>query len=209
MALLKSLTGLLLPIVFVSACARVSLPPRNAAVAPDIAWIDRQFRTCGGKECPVPTRKTLALVDVVTTRQEASPDLTEIPPAATPAATPAEPPTRIVRFAFARSIPTAEGRQALDRLVKIATHYTRIELQGRTDDLGSKAWNDRLARRRAEYVRSWLIDRGIEAEITVRAAGRCCYLDPASTETARQNNRRVEIRLAGRRDAIPNHMRAH
>jgi outer membrane protein OmpA-like peptidoglycan-associated protein len=78
----------------------------------------------------------------------------------------------------------------------------RIELYGRTDDIGGKAYNDRLARRRAESVRSWLLDRGVEAEIVVRAEGLCCYLDPAPTEAARRSNRRVEVRLAGPRDGL-------
>jgi outer membrane protein OmpA-like peptidoglycan-associated protein len=115
----------------------------------------------------------------------------------------------IIPFPFAGSRPTAEGRQRLHRLTQIARQYRRIELTGRTDDVGGKAPNDRLARQRAEYVRSWLLGRGVESEITVRAEGRCCYLDPAPTEAARASNRRVEVRLAGRRDAIPDHLGAH
>jgi len=68
----------------------------------------------------------------------------------------------------------------------------------------SKAYNDRLARRRAEFVRSWFLKQGTDAEIVVRAEGLCCYLDTALTETARRNNRRVEVRLVNRQDAVSN-----
>lgn len=209
MALLTTWPGLVLPIMLLSACAGAPLPTRSAAASPDIGWIDRQFRICGGKECPAPTRKTLALVDMLPARQEASPALPEAPQVVVPPANEAEPSSVIIPFPFASSRPTAEGQQRLKRLTRIARQYRRIELTGRTDDVGGKTPNDRLAQRRAEYVRSWLLGRGIEAEITVRAEGRCCYLDAAPTEAARASNRRVEIRLAGRRDAIPDHLGAH
>lgn len=209
MALLRTWPGLLLPIMLLSACAGAPLPTRSAAASPDIGWIDRQFRICGGKECPAPTRKTLALVDSLPARDEESPALPETPQVAVPPTNETEPPSVIIPFPFAGNRPTAEGRQRLQRLTQIAPQYRRIELAGRTDDVGGKAPNDRLARRRAEYVRSWLLARGIEAEITVRAEGRCCYLDPAPTEAARARNRRVEVRLAGRRDAIPDYLGAH
>lgn len=209
MALLRTWPGLLLPIMLLSACTGGPLPTRSAVASPDIGWIDRQFRICGGNDCPAPTRKTLALVDMLSPREEASPALPEAPQVAVPPVNEAEPPSVIIPFPFAGSRPTAEGQQHLQRLTTIARQYRRIELTGRTDDVGNKAPNDRLARRRAEYVRSWLLGRGIEAEITVRAEGRCCYLDAAPTEAARTRNRRVEVRLAGRRDAIPDHLGAH
>jgi len=209
MALLTTWPGLLLPIMVLSACAGTPPPTRSAAASPDIGWIDRQFLICGGNDCPAPTRKTLALVDVLPPRPEARSTLPETPRAPVPPATEADPPAATILFPFTSSRPTAEGQQRLERLTKIAPQYQRIELTGRTDDVGAKAPNDRLARQRAEYVRSWLLRRGVEAEITVRAKGRCCYLDPAATEAARAHNRRVEVRLAGRRDAIPNPMRAH
>ena len=208
MALLRTWPVVLLPIALLYACAGTLLPTRSAVASPDIGWIDRQFRICGGNDCPAPTRKTLALVDVLRARQEAHSTLPETPPAAISPATEADAPVALIRFPFARSRPTAEGRQRLKRLTKIARQYQRIELTGRTDGVGGKAPNDRLARQRADYVRSWLLERGVESEITVRAEGRCCYLDPALTEAARASNRRVEVRLGGRRDAKPNHMRA-
>lgn len=208
MALLRTWPGLLLPITLLCACAGTPLPTRSAVASPDIGWIDRQFRICGGNNCPAPTRKTLALVDSLPARDEASPALPETPQVAVPPTNEADPPAVIIPFPFAGSRPTAEGQQRLKRLTRIARQYRRIELAGRTDDVGGKTPNDRLVRQRAEYVRSWLLGRGVESEITVRAEGRCCYLDAAPTEAARTRNRRVEVRLAGRRDAIPDPMGA-
>ena len=118
MALLTTWPGLLLPIMLLSACAGAPLPTRSAVASPDIGWVDRQFRICGGKECPAPTRKTLALVDIFPAQEEASPALPEAPQVAVPPANEAEPPSVIIRFPFAGSRPTAEGRQRLHRLVQ-------------------------------------------------------------------------------------------
>jgi hypothetical protein len=73
MALLRTWPGLLLPIMLLCACAGAPLPTRSAVASPDIGWIDRQFRICGGNDCPAPTRKTLALVDSLPARRRRVP----------------------------------------------------------------------------------------------------------------------------------------
>lgn len=204
MTILKYLAALPFLALILAGCK--SAPPTSqTSIARDsIAWIDRQFKTCSGKDCPTPTRKTLAVVVLPPAPKEAPSPIAEVPKVAPPVAPSDETVTATVLFEFAKDAPSADGQLALNRLAAIAAHAKHIELEGRTDDIGSKAYNDRLAQRRAEFVRLWLLNHGIAAEMVVRAEGLCCYLDTASTETARRNNRRVEVRLVIRQDAVNN-----
>ncbi len=67
----------------------------------------------------------------------------------------------------------------------------KIELNGYTCDIGTKAYNDRLALNRALSVKKALEGLGIPASlITVSGEGKCCYVSKK-----RPLNRRVEIRV--------------
>jgi len=210
MALLNPAAVLLLTTSILVGCESVSqaLPKALPEAGPKpmasdrIAWIERQFRTCNGTACPTPTRKTLAIVELPVATNEPAPPVAAVQPSPSPVATAAEPATATILFEYGQDTPTADGQRELERLAAISANYSRIELYGRTDDIGGKAYNDRLARRRAESVRSWLLDRAVKAEIVVRAEGLCCYLDPSPTEAARRSNRRVEVRLSGLRDGL-------
>lgn len=204
MAILRPIAVLLLATLILPGCG--SLPESTQTPAPreGIAWKEHQFKTCSGKDCPTPTRKTLALVELPIAKKEAALPHAELPSKVAPVVRHGEPVTATVLFEFGKCAPSTEGQRALKRLTAITANFQRIEIDGRTDDIGSKAYNDRLARRRAEFVRSWFLTQGINAEIVVRAEGLCCYLDTALTETARRNNRRVEVRLVNRQDAVSN-----
>lgn len=204
MVILKYLAALPTMALILIGCA--STPPSSLIpkAQDSIAWIDRQFKTCSGKDCPVPTRKTLAIVEIPVARKEATPPIAEIPKTVPPVATGDETVSATILFEFGKDAPTTAGWVSLNRLAAIAANSKRIELEGRTDDIGGKAYNDRLAQRRAEFVRAWLINHGVAAEVLVRAEGLCCYLDTLPTETARRNNRRVEVRLVIRQDAVSN-----
>ena len=194
MTILKHLASFLFMSLILPACTSTHPTSPVHKAREDIAWVDHQFKTCSGKDCPIPTRKTLAMVSLPTARKEAPPPIAEVPKTVPPS----------VLFEFGKDSPTAGGQLALNRLATIAAHAKHIELEGRTDDIGSKAYNDRLAQRRAEFVRTWLLKQVVVAEMVVRAEGMCCYLDTAPTETARRNNRRVEVRLVILQDAVNN-----
>ncbi len=204
MTILKCLAALPLMVLILAGCT--STPPTSPTprARDSIAWIDRQFETCSGKGCPIPTSKTLAMVVLPPALKEAPPPIVEVPKITPPVVRSDETVTATVLFEFGKDAPSADGQLALNRLAAIAAHAKHIELEGRTDDIGSKAYNDRLAQRRAEFVRSWFLKQGVAAEMVVRAEGLCCYLDTALTETARRNNRRVEVRLVIRQDAVSN-----
>lgn len=204
MAILRLVVVLLLATSILPGCGSLPEATQTSAPREGIAWIERQFKTCSGKDCPTPTRKTLALVELPIAKKASTPPIAEPPPAVAPVIRHEEPVTATVLFEFGKSVPSTEGLRVLQRLAAIAANVQRIEIDGRTDDVGRKAYNDRLARRRAEFVRSWLVKQRIETEMVVRAEGLCCYLDTALTETARRNNRRVEVRLVNRQDAVSN-----
>lgn len=90
----------------------------------------------------------------------------------------------------------AEARENLDR----AATYMRmrpqahIELRGHSDSMGSRAVNLQLARRRAEAVKAYLVEKGIEPErLRVRTYGESKPVASNATEKGRLQNRRVEL----------------
>lgn len=103
----------------------------------------------------------------------------------------------------------AEGRKTLDDLInKIRNGYAKIEtidLVGHTDRLGSEEYNYNLGLKRAETVKNYLQQGGIEAEITVASAGESqpvtthCVSNKASAELTAclQPDRRVTVEIKG------------
>jgi OOP family OmpA-OmpF porin len=194
-------------VILMSGCANAPELANHDPARHAIGWIKRQFLACPETECPSPTRKTLAVVELPA-RMQKSPDsvkTVDAVPKVTPPQDTVE--QRTVHFQFGKALPTPQGLKAILDLPAVAKGATRIELDGRTDDIGSKAVNDRLARQRAEHVRDWLIREGVKAPIVLSAEGACCFADSDKTESARQRNRRVEVRLVHRvfgRDAVGN-----
>jgi outer membrane protein OmpA-like peptidoglycan-associated protein len=70
-----------------------------------------------------------------------------------------------------------------------------LEIRGRTDELGSAALNDVLARNRALAVRDYLRALHLPEQTTIHvsAKGACCYVADNDTKEGRAANRRVEI----------------
>jgi len=190
-----------------SGCANAPDMANHDPVRHAVGWVNRQFLTCPESDCPSPTRKTLAVVDITSRAQKTPDSVKAIDPVPKEAAPQETVEKRTVRFQFGRALPTPQGLKTILDLRAVAKAATRIELDGRTDDIGSKAFNDRLARQRAEHVRDWLLREGVEAPIVLSAEGGCCFADNDKTESARQRNRRVEVRLVHRvlgRDAVGN-----
>ncbi len=72
----------------------------------------------------------------------------------------------------------------------------RIEVTGHTDNTGSEWFNNELGLRRAEFVRSYLVNAGINADQIVTASKG--YNEPAATNSTpegRAANRRTEIKV--------------
>jgi len=104
----------------------------------------------------------------------------------------------LVFFEFAKADLTPESRAELDRLKEFMNDNVdaRIALEGHTDDVGTDAANDELSKRRADAVKGYLVESGIGgARIETRGFGKRQPLVPGTSEEARANNRRVEMKI--------------
>lgn len=82
-----------------------------------------------------------------------------------------------------------------DYLNSYPSRYVLIE--GFTDSIGSEEYNQKLSHQRAESVQHSLIRHGVNPRrISVAGLGETYPVAPNTTETGRQQNRRVEIIIA-------------
>ena len=71
-----------------------------------------------------------------------------------------------------------------------------IEIIGHTDDKGSIMYNNELSLRRANFVKKYLINRGVKAnQIKIKGAGKSTPVAKNIDEESRKFNRRVEFKL--------------
>ncbi len=99
--------------------------------------------------------------------------------------------------------PAADGDLGKVAEVAHANPGTPIDVAGHTDAKGADAYNQRLSERRAEAVKTWLVERGgVEAgRIRTRGWGETRPIAPNETPggaddpEGRQRNRRVEITI--------------
>jgi len=71
-----------------------------------------------------------------------------------------------------------------------------VQIQGYTDAQGSAEYNQDLSLRRAERVRSWLIEHGVAGErLTTDPRGASGFVEHSHAESAHTQNRRVIFRV--------------
>jgi outer membrane protein OmpA-like peptidoglycan-associated protein len=110
-----------------------------------------------------------------------------------------------VTFDFDKATIRQEGRGALDtlaRLIQAEGGDSEISIEGHTDSHGDDAYNLRLSQRRAEAVKTYLVQQGV-AEDRLRTVGLGeqrpvapnAGPDGSDDEAGRQRNRRVEVVL--------------
>ena len=88
----------------------------------------------------------------------------------------------------------------LDQLVQFLTDHPErhVEIDGYTDSVGTDSFNLDLSQRRADTVRSVLLNRGIESSrIVSRGYGKEYSVASNADSGGRQLNRRVEIVIGG------------
>ncbi|MBL8742517.1 MAG: OmpA family protein, partial [Myxococcales bacterium] len=72
----------------------------------------------------------------------------------------------------------------------------KIEVQGHADDTGTAEFNQSLSQQRADAVRRWLTQRGIDAKrLTARGYGSTVPIATNQTDDGRQKNRRVQFAI--------------
>ncbi|MES2885024.1 MAG: outer membrane beta-barrel protein [Pseudomonadota bacterium] len=110
-----------------------------------------------------------------------TPPAAEAAPAAAlpPAPTPAPAPRSVIlsadsQFDFDRAVVKPEGQRALDQFAVDLkrSRYERITVEGHTDHLGSEAYNADLSSRRAEAVKTYLVESADIPASQIEARGR-------------------------------------
>jgi outer membrane protein OmpA-like peptidoglycan-associated protein len=88
----------------------------------------------------------------------------------------------------------------LDQLVQFLTDHPerRVEIDGYTDSVGTDSFNLDLSQRRADVVKSVLVNRGIDSSrIATHGYGKDFGVASNAESSGRQLNRRVEIVIGG------------
>lgn len=93
----------------------------------------------------------------------------------------------------------SESKQLLDEVAAIMNRHpeiTKLRVEGHTDSTGDRQQNMELSEQRAQSVRTYLIEQGIEAKrLTARGFGPTSPIADNDTEEGRLQNRRVEFRI--------------
>lgn len=101
----------------------------------------------------------------------------------------------LVNFDFDKADIKAQYKKRLDEFAQFMKAHpnTVAEIEGHTDHKGTKAYNDKLSQRRADSIRSYLVEHGGVASGRVRAHG-YGFAKPVasnSNDEGRAKNRRV------------------
>jgi len=104
-----------------------------------------------------------------------------------------------VYFAFNKDVILDESFPVLDevfRIIQEHPEFSRIRIEGHTDEIGSKDYNLGLSARRADSVRRYLLGKGTDASrLRANGFGASRPISNNSTEEGRQLNRRVEFHI--------------
>jgi OOP family OmpA-OmpF porin len=102
-----------------------------------------------------------------------------------------------VQFAFDSAEILPASAQTLQRGLQILRDNpdVRVEIGGHTDNVGQAAYNRRLSQQRADAVKTWLVQNGIEdARLTTRGYGAAQPVASNDTPEGQAQNRRIEFR---------------
>jgi len=135
---------------------------------------------------------------------QAAPPPPPPPPPPVAAAPPPPPPVkkkivlRSVHFDFNKYNIRADAVPVLDEAAKILKEEGTVAVivEGHTDSVGSDAYNMKLSKRRADAVRSYLVDHGVSASrISTEGYGKRRPVASNDTADGRAQNRRVELHV--------------
>jgi len=101
-----------------------------------------------------------------------------------------------IRFDFDKSTVRPVNRESLSRMagVLMTLQGYEIHVYGYTDDVGTAQYNQKLSERRAEAVRDYLVQSGVDPHvIDTKGYGKSDPLETGESALARAQNRRVEI----------------
>ncbi|MGC2718410.1 MAG: OmpA family protein, partial [Candidatus Acidiferrales bacterium] len=105
-----------------------------------------------------------------------------------------------VLFAFGKYDLQPAAREALAKFSGIVLAHPGLNLsvEGYTDSVGTAAFNQTLSEQRANAVRDFLVQQGLDpTSITATGFGEASPVASNDTAAGRQQNRRVEIIISG------------
>ena len=121
-------------------------------------------------------------------------------PAPAPAPVPAPVPKALklegVNFDYDQAVVRQQDFAVLDQAAATLKEWgdVKVEVAGHTDSRGADGYNMNLSQRRAEAVRSYMIDKGVAADrLTAKGYGESRPVADNGTEDGRFQNRRVEL----------------
>jgi outer membrane protein OmpA-like peptidoglycan-associated protein len=98
-------------------------------------------------------------------------------------------------------LPAARERLAKVSGIVLAYPSLHVAIEGHTDSVGSDEYNQQLSERRAQAVRDYFVQQGINSNaVEAKGYGKTEPIASNDTTEGRQQNRRVELILSG--DAI-------
>uniref|UniRef100_UPI0004A7031B OmpA family protein n=1 Tax=Nevskia soli TaxID=418856 RepID=UPI0004A7031B len=103
-----------------------------------------------------------------------------------------------VTFEFNKTRLRPDSQTILNWVVGIMQKYPdmQVELAGYTDSIGGTAYNLKLSQRRAEAVKAYLVEKGVDAgRIQAKGYGKENPVATNSTDEGREYNRRVELHI--------------
>lgn len=106
-----------------------------------------------------------------------------------------------VLFDFDTSKLNSGGTGHLDKLAMFLARYPKrtAQIEGYTDSVGTKRYNQDLSQRRADAVKSFLVGQGIAADrLDASGKGMDSPVADNASEAGRQQNRRVEVIIDNR-----------
>jgi outer membrane protein OmpA-like peptidoglycan-associated protein len=107
-------------------------------------------------------------------------------------------PNSVFRFDFDKADLNQKNRELLSRIagILLISKGYGLSVFGYTDDVGTAEYNQQLSIRRANAVRDYLVQSGIDpAIINVKGYGKTSPLFEDTSSEGRSKNRRVEIAL--------------
>ena len=102
-----------------------------------------------------------------------------------------------VTFESGSAALTPDSYRVMDEVVRSLMSYpeVRVEIQGYTDSVGKASNNLSLSQRRADSVRQYLVNAGIDpVRLSSRGFGEEAPISSNSTPSGRAQNRRIEFR---------------
>ena len=103
-----------------------------------------------------------------------------------------------IYFATNKAVIRDKSKPVLAKALEVLEKYpsVRVEVSGHTDNRGSAERNLELSEQRADAVKQWLVEAGIDSSrITTVGAGSNSPIASNRSKKGRANNRRIEFKL--------------